>query len=84
MPQLRHTERLVCKDYVNLTKPVKNMELFATEVMPALREEFKDIQERWARAAEDRLSAGLLEGGPKKLVVCATTFTGKGGSKDES
>jgi len=32
-------------------RTVKNMELFATEVMPFLREEFKGMQERWAAAA---------------------------------
>jgi hypothetical protein len=30
---------------------VKNMELFATEVMPVLRDEFKGMQEKWAKAA---------------------------------
>jgi alkanesulfonate monooxygenase SsuD/methylene tetrahydromethanopterin reductase-like flavin-dependent oxidoreductase (luciferase family) len=30
---------------------VKNMELFATEVMPALREEFRGMQQKWLRAA---------------------------------
>lgn len=32
-------------------RTVKNMELFATEVMPVLREEFKDMQKQWAAAA---------------------------------
>ena len=32
-------------------RTVKNMELFATEVMPALRAEFKDMQEKSAKAA---------------------------------
>jgi alkanesulfonate monooxygenase SsuD/methylene tetrahydromethanopterin reductase-like flavin-dependent oxidoreductase (luciferase family) len=32
-------------------RTVKNMELFATEVMPVLKEEFKGMQEKWAKAA---------------------------------
>ncbi len=32
-------------------RTVKNMELFATEVMPVLREQFRDMQEKWAKAA---------------------------------
>lgn len=32
-------------------RTVKNMELFATEVMPFLREEFRGMQEKWASAA---------------------------------
>jgi len=32
-------------------RTVKNMELFATEVMPALRAEFKDMQAQWTKAA---------------------------------
>ncbi len=32
-------------------RTVKNMELFATEVMPVLKAEFKGMQEKWAKAA---------------------------------
>jgi len=32
-------------------RTVKNMELFATEVIPYLRKEFQGMQEKWAQAA---------------------------------
>ena len=32
-------------------RTVKNMELFATEVMPYLRKEFQGMEEKWAQAA---------------------------------
>lgn len=32
-------------------RTVKNMDLFATDVMPALREEFKDMEQAWTKAA---------------------------------
>jgi len=32
-------------------RTVKNLELFASDVMPALREEFKGMQQKWAKAA---------------------------------
>jgi len=32
-------------------RTIKNMELFATEVMPFLKREFKSMEDKWSRAA---------------------------------